>query len=733
MCERRERLHRTSSLLGLAIWAVLLLLAGIALPASAQNVPAATRNWIDADYNFASRMLATSRSGDVYVLGDTAVGDYLVLKKFSAAGNLLWETTYQPAMRLSGVWLTVDDMGNAIAIAAIVTMDDYTPSGWVTLKLAPDGALLWANSVPGSFAEPRRVAVDASGDIYVAGRMWLTNSSGSTSLDSVLVKYGPGGDQLWARSFDNGSAMTRDEPYAMAISPDGTRIGVAGISGSMFLALMYDATGNLLWSNTTLEAYAANDVTFGAGNASFFATATYHPATASPYRMAIASFDDAGKLSAIHSYAEGERALRVRIDSRGNVVATGIVTPGYSDWMTIKADASGNLLWSRRYDAGRNNSEVPNMLVIDASDAVYVTGTGGPNPSAGVISYLKGVVAKYSADGAPQWAVWDAYSNGKAMALGAGNTFATQGFGYLVTTGYTQTGFVDSPPAAPTQLAGSVGPYGSGYEAAFTFADNAANEFWVELERCAGAGCSNFATVAQTRGEDAQSVVDRTLARGVTYTYRVRAVGFMGSSAYSNTVTLFVPEASLPAAPSELTAAASAASVVLSWKDNSTNATQFAIERCQGTACSTYFVAASNGTSFADYAVAAGQTYAYRVRALNADGYSGYSNTATVTIPSETPVLSSAPSNLGGRALGPTQVSLAWSNGAGAQDAVKIERCKGQGCAGFAEVAVVAGNATTYVDSGLAAGTTYRYRVRSHGPTGDSAYSNTASVKTSRK
>jgi hypothetical protein len=41
-------------------------------------------------------------------------------------------------------------------------------------------------------------------------------------------------------------------------------------------------------------------------------------------------------------------------------------------------------------------------------------------------------------------------------------------------------------------------------------------------------------------------------------------------------------------------------------------------------------------------------------------------------------------------------------------------------------VAVVAGTATTFTNSGLAAATNYRYRVRAHNALGESPYSNIA-------
>jgi hypothetical protein len=52
-------------------------------------------------------------------------------------------------------------------------------------------------------------------------------------------------------------------------------------------------------------------------------------------------------------------------------------------------------------------------------------------------------------------------------------------------------------------------------------------------------------------------------------------------------------------------------------------------------------------------------------------------------------------------------------------------------CTSFTQV-VLPGTATTFTDSGLAARTTYMYRVRAHGALGDSPYSSAASARTSR-
>ena len=616
------------------IIAVILMLAFLPSPSpvSAQPTRALVEAWRNTDFSFNSVMLDIDSHNNAYVLGDTPATNILSLRKFSVSsfggpGTLLWQTTYDPEESLRGVWVAADNDGNAIVSANIVRATDGQSHGLLTLKYDPDGSLLWANSLPGSFSGAVRAEVDANNNIYVAG---------FTFNDSLLIKYSPSGTVLWSATFDNNGAV--DQAYSMAVSPDSSRIAVAGKSGNLFMALMYDADGNRLWANTSTAIYPANSVAFGPGNVSHFAAGTYLAQDPNPYQMTIVKFDASGSQVWAKNYNVGDRATRIVVDVLGNIVATGVdqVNGGYTDWMTIKTDANGNLLWSQRYDGGRNNDEIPNMLVLGASGEVYVTGTGGPNPSSGTLSYLKGVAAKYNSDGTPQWAVWDPYAGGKAIQLlNVGITqvipgFVTLGFGYLTTTAYTQTGLTDLVPAAPTNLTGTA----SASDVTLNFSDNATDEFWVDIERCAGAECTNFAKIGQTRGEDAASFRDTTVSAGTTYTYRVQAMGFMGGSGYSNSVTFTIAgSATPPPAPGNLSAlAVSKTQINLSWTNNSTNQTGVMIERCRGATCTNFSLIATvtgTATTYSDSGLAGNTAYRYRVIAYNSAGSSLPSNLAS--------------------------------------------------------------------------------------------------------
>jgi serine protease len=95
-----------------------------------------------------------------------------------------------------------------------------------------------------------------------------------------------------------------------------------------------------------------------------------------------------------------------------------------------------------------------------------------------------------------------------------------------------------------------------------------------------------------------------------------------------------------------------------------------------------------------------------------------------------TPTAPNAPSSLAASAVSSSQINLSWTDNAGNEDGFRIERCTGSGCTGFAQIATLGANATSFSNTGLGAGTSYSYRVLAYNAGGSSAYSNTASATT---
>jgi tartrate-resistant acid phosphatase type 5 len=89
-----------------------------------------------------------------------------------------------------------------------------------------------------------------------------------------------------------------------------------------------------------------------------------------------------------------------------------------------------------------------------------------------------------------------------------------------------------------------------------------------------------------------------------------------------------------------------------------------------------------------------------------------------------------APSGLSASVAGTTQINLTWTDNANNETGFNIERCSGSGCSNFTQINQTGADVTSFSDSGLSAGTTYRYRVRAFNGSGNSGYSNVTEATT---
>jgi hypothetical protein len=291
------------------------------------------------------------------------------------------------------------------------------------------------------------------------------------------------------------------------------------------------------------------------------------------------------------------------------------------------------------------------------------------------------------------------------------------------------------PPllTAPTALTAAAS---SASQVNLTWEYNGNSDPNFQIERCTGAVCTNFAQIATVAGGSDTRYSNTGLSANTTYTYRVRAYNSVGNSAYTNTAAATTSgSAPAPAAPSALSATAvSASQINLTWSDNSNNETGFSIERCTGTGCTNFTQIATAVAGVASYSstgLTASTAYTYRVRAYNGAVYSAYSNTAAATTLPPAPVpLPAAPSALTATAASSSQINLAWTDNSTNETGFKIESCTGAGCTNFAQIATTGAGVASYNNTGLAANTTYAYRVRAYNATGDSAYSDPVSATT---
>jgi len=130
---------------------------------------------------------------------------------------------------------------------------------------------------------------------------------------------------------------------------------------------------------------------------------------------------------------------------------------------------------------------------------------------------------------------------------------------------------------------------------------------------------------------------------------------------------------------------------------------------------------------YVDAGASSGLTFGYRLRAANDGGASGYSFEMTVTSPGEP-----APTGLTAAAVSASEIRLTWVDNAIGEDGYEVEgRPGGPGAGGgFAQLATLPAGSERTTVGGLAAGTSYTFRVRATGADGGSSYSESATATT---
>ena len=272
--------------------------------------------------------------------------------------------------------------------------------------------------------ELRGVAVDAAGNVYVAG---CTPQTWGTPLhayhgdrDVVIIKLNSLGVYQWHTFY--GAAATSAE------DGDDEAAGIA-----------VDALGNIYvtgYSDRTWQGPGniAPLSPHGGGNESMFAL----------------KLDDDGAYQ-WHTFFQPGRANAIAVDSLGGVVVTGYATwqvggpehtgDGTGQLTVWKLSTQGAYQWHTYYGAGAGaGDEAGYGVATDAQGSVYVTGTASStwlgdgnaaplNAFSGGAPYTDMVVLKLDGSGAYQWHTFAGANGqddaGSGIAWGGGGTYVT--------------------------------------------------------------------------------------------------------------------------------------------------------------------------------------------------------------------------------------------------------------------------------------------------------------------
>ena len=311
-------------------------------------------------YEDAAAGIAVSPDGTkVFVAGtsstDTTKRDYITLAYDAATGTRIWKKRYSSDFGLSF------DVAAAVGVSpdgstVFVTGAAGGPAepDYVTVAYdAATGLQRWTARYAGPFRDyARTLSVSPDGSAVFVSGFGVNSGSG---LDIETIAYAAGtGAELWKARYD-GPISHEDQANAMAVSPDGASVYVAGFSD-------------------------------GVNRKRDFVTVAYK--TSNGVQRWARRYNGPG------DWNDNIKAMAVSPDG-SRIFVTGYRTGnGGRDFETIAYNAAGGRLWLRAYDGPANNDDQAAAIGVSPDGAqVFVTGvqrTSSYAPQWATLAYRAG-------------------------------------------------------------------------------------------------------------------------------------------------------------------------------------------------------------------------------------------------------------------------------------------------------------------------------------------------------
>ncbi len=282
-------------------------------------------------------------------------------------------------MTASGIDV-VTAAGLQASATAVLTIGTPPPPG----ACGPP-AIIWSrtyNNVVNGDDDVEAVAMDAAGNVIVGGR----EQYAGPSFGWLLRKFDANGNVQWTQTYRNAYAA-HDFLHAVAVNPltaAVVAVGMEEVSAGNFnwMIRKYDSAGIFGWAATYTSPGTVADSPQGvAVDASGNVYAVGHETRAGQSNnWLIRKYTSAGGLVWSVSYngaANGaDIAWAVAVDPAGNPVVAGQETVAGQgmNWLVRKYDTGGNVLWNAGYNGAANGDDVARGVACDPSGSVYVAG-----------------------------------------------------------------------------------------------------------------------------------------------------------------------------------------------------------------------------------------------------------------------------------------------------------------------------------------------------------------------
>ncbi len=374
------------------------LLAAVALCSafSANSQCAYNREWVSTNASPDTVDITASVADNynhIILTGNTLAfgqGSNFLTVKYDEYGAVLWQQQFNGTANGSdyGTAVTTDLSGNVYVTGASYA-NAAQGYNYMTIKYSPGGTQLWSVSYNGpgnSYDVTSGIVVDNSGNVYVTGASKGTGSP--LNLDYATIKYNSSGVQQWASR------------YNFAGMPD------------LAVGILLDNTNNVLVTGTSASSLANSDIT-------------------------TVKYSNSGTQLAVHRFTVSGNALDqargIEKDNLGNVYVVGSTNHliGQSNTQLIKYNSSLSLVWSDDYD-GEGLTDEGTCLDIDAIGNIFIGGYVKK-----VVGGKDFLTLKYNSSGSILWDRRQSATN--PVDFGAVHKMIADGNGGVVVTGEMTT------------------------------------------------------------------------------------------------------------------------------------------------------------------------------------------------------------------------------------------------------------------------------------------------------
>jgi len=299
------------------------------------------------------------------------------LVKTDSSGNTMWSQTYGGSGGDMAYSVQQTSDGGYIFAGSTYSYGAGGADAWL-VKADASGNMMWSRTFGGTGLESGSSVQQTQDGGYIVAS--LTRPYGADEDNALLIKTDASGNMMWSQTY---GGAEREQALSVQQTSDGGYIfagwtGPTGVGSRHFWLVKTDSSGNMNWSQTyggtcdTCDGVAKSVQQTQDGG--YIVAGWYSFSVGMDWDFWLVKTDSSGNMNWSQTYggSELDLAYSVQQTSDGGYIVAGYTNSygaGQADAWLVKADASGNMMWSRTI--GGSGGDMANS-VQQTSDGGYI-------------------------------------------------------------------------------------------------------------------------------------------------------------------------------------------------------------------------------------------------------------------------------------------------------------------------------------------------------------------------